>query len=706
MRAPLQEVLENIEVSRLPSFPNVLVELLAACRAPEADFEALSRLIDKDTGLTAKVIDAVNAPVYGLRQQIRSLERTLVVLGLDSIKTIAITSAVQQFFGNLHRDRSAFLKRFWRHSLMCAALARCLAKLTDYPSSDEAYFAGLLHDVGQLVLDGHSPDQYLAVQLSAAERGDLRACEQEHFGVGHHEVGYWLVRNWNLDSFMADAVLYHHEPADRLLDAHPLVRLIHVANQLADSEGFESAGADSAQTLFGLTGELVREHRAHVAEEVADTAASLGIDIGPAETYERRQEVQAQDAAVQQRLSDEVRTIGLLDGVRQQLLQGGTRSVLEIIHDSTRLLFDVERVLLFLRDDSGGPLRGVALDSQDRLTAELVIPQDAGRGIAARAAAERKPVHSFSDAEPSVFDRQLIGLSHREGILCVPMMAAESVIGLLVLSIDRHQVGRFEAQMALLQAYATELARALRMERVRERQQREAAEEYRAGFEADTRKLVHEAKNPLQIIQNYLGSLGAKLEQGHPAQEDLRTIREEIERVGAILEQMTAVGAPGRAPGRAVDVNRLIGDLVRMMQRSVFEGRGIETQLHLDPQLPALALSGGALRQVLLNLMKNAAEALGEGGRVVIGTRDRVNFDGRDCIEITVSDNGPGIPPEVAAKLFQPVKSTKGGEHAGLGLTIAHNLIKQLNGSIGCHSEASAGTTFQILLPRILESQG
>lgn len=704
MHAPMQEVLENIEVSKLPSFPNVLVELLAACQQPNTDFGVLSRLIDKDTGLTAKVIDAANAPVYGVRQHVRSLERTLVVLGLDSVKTIAITSAVQQFFANLHGDRSSFLKQFWRHSLRCAVLARALARLIEYPSAEEAYFAGLLHDVGQLVLAGHDPDRYLSVQLLAGEGGDLRAQEQEQLGIGHHEVGYWLVRNWKLESFMADAVLYHHEPTERLRDAHPLVRLIHVANALAGEPPLEGDGGQAARVLFGLSEDLTAELCERAEEEVARMAASLDIDIGPADTYERRQEIQARDAAVQRRLAEEVRTIGLMDGVRQQLMQGGTRTVPEVVRDCSRLLFDVERVLLFLRDNATGPLRGVSVDAQDRLVSELVIPQEAERSVAARAAAVREPVHSFGEAEMSVFDRQLIGLSQHAGILCVPMLADDAVVGLLVFSLERHQVGRFESQGRLLLAFAAELARALRLERVRERERREAAEECRAGFEADARRLVHEAKNPLQIIQNYLASLGGKLDEAHPAQEDLRTIREEIERVGAILEQMSAVGAPGSEPESAVDVNRLIEDLTRMMRRSMFEQRGIEADLHLDAGLPALALSASALRQVLLNLMKNAAEALGEGGRIVIATRDRVNFDGRDCIEITVSDNGPGIAPQVRARLFQPVKSTKGGEHAGLGLTIAHNLIKQLNGSISCHSEEGTGTTFQILLPRTLEA--
>lgn len=705
MRHSMQEVLENIEVSKLPSFPHVLVKLLEACQRPGTHIASLSEIIDKDTGLSAKVLAAVNSPLYGLRNPVRSLERTLVVLGIDTIKTIAIASAVHEFFANLGADRGTFLKSFWRHSLLCATLARNLAKLTQYPGQDEAYLAGLLHDVGKLVLAQRFPDKYGAVQLLADEHRNLVDQESEHFGVAHHEVGFWLVRSWHLDSFLADALLYHHEPSERLLESHPLVRIVHVANLLALSamHGIEP-GALAAQRLFGLNFELSAEHYHQAEQEVARVAASLNIDIAPADSYERRQAVQAQDAAVLDRLAEEVRNIGLLDGVRQQLGRATGAATLDAVRDSVRLLFDVQRPLVFQATEDGAAVRGKPFAGDDALVADLSIPVAFEQSLVSHTMRQRTLCTSFAYRESlSVVDRQIIDLARQEGMVCVPLVLADTAIGVLVLGVNAAQAERFRSQQGLLEAFGTEVARALEANRLRERERRDAAEECRAQFEVRARALVHEANNPLAVMQNYLHLLSTKLEQDHPAQIDLGIIREEIERVGAMLRRMTEA-TPETEDRGELNLNRVITDLLRVFQRSYLEPAGIEATTDLDASEPVLRTSRSALKQVLVNLLKNAAEALGDGGKIVIGTRDHVHFNGGEYVEVTVADNGPGIPPAVQEKLFQPVQSTKGGGHAGLGLTIVYSLVKELGGVISCRSD-NTGTRFQILLPRFVEEQ-
>jgi signal transduction histidine kinase len=105
------------------------------------------------------------------------------------------------------------------------------------------------------------------------------------------------------------------------------------------------------------------------------------------------------------------------------------------------------------------------------------------------------------------------------------------------------------------------------------------------------------------------------------------------------------------------------------------------------------------LKQILVNLVKNAIEALADtGGRIEIASRGHVNRERRLYLELAVSDTGPGLSREVLANLFSAVKSTKEGPHHGLGLSIVHSLVKQLNGHIACRS-GKTGTSFEILLP-------
>jgi signal transduction histidine kinase len=105
-----------------------------------------------------------------------------------------------------------------------------------------------------------------------------------------------------------------------------------------------------------------------------------------------------------------------------------------------------------------------------------------------------------------------------------------------------------------------------------------------------------------------------------------------------------------------------------------------------------------ALKQILVNLIKNAVEALPKGGSIAIINAGRVQREGRQFIALSVQDNGPGVPPEVLAKLFTPVKSSKPGENRGIGLSIVQGLVQKLKGQIGCTS-TDRGTVFEILLP-------
>ena len=128
----------------------------------------------------------------------------------------------------------------------------------------------------------------------------------------------------------------------------------------------------------------------------------------------------------------------------------------------------------------------------------------------------------------------------------------------------------------------------------------------------------------------------------------------------------------------------------------------VSSAWEFDAALPPVMTRYDLLKQVMLNLVKNACEAMTNGGRLELSTQDYVYWHDRECIEIVISDNGPGIPPHVLANLFKPVTSTKGEGHGGLGLSIAKNLMDELEGFIGCRSSEAKGTRFQLLLPREL----
>ena len=147
-------------------------------------------------------------------------------------------------------------------------------------------------------------------------------------------------------------------------------------------------------------------------------------------------------------------------------------------------------------------------------------------------------------------------------------------------------------------------------------------------------------------------------------------------------------------------MNALIQDLLSIFRVSLFSTRAIQDELNLDDSVPLLLSNRNSLKQILTNLIKNAAEAMPEGGSIRIGTCGKVNVNGKVFIELIVADNGPGMPGHVIQGLFSPVASTKGKEHSGLGLTIVKKLVTDLGGTISCSSIQNKGTEFRILLPQ------
>ena len=163
MSNSLDTLFAEVDADKLPSLPHVLLVLLDASHTEVIAFDRLSDLIKKDAALAARVVSAANAAYYGGQGKNLTFERTLVLLGLDTIKTIAITASVQQFFSRFDSASSRRLKHFWHDSLSCAIIAKSIAKLTGYAYGDEAYLAGLMHNIGELIFVNNFHEEYTSI---------------------------------------------------------------------------------------------------------------------------------------------------------------------------------------------------------------------------------------------------------------------------------------------------------------------------------------------------------------------------------------------------------------------------------------------------------------------------------------------------------------------------------------------------------------
>ncbi|MCW8908638.1 MAG: HDOD domain-containing protein [Sedimenticola sp.] len=697
--------IEKLNLGRLPAVPQVLLRLIEACHQVDVSFRDLADIIQQDVGLTAKITAIGNSPAYAQWNETRDFNHLLVVMGLDNIKTIAINAAVHQFFSRFDVKTGSGLGLIWYKSLWCAHAAKSLANLTSYDLPDEAYLAGLLHKLGQLVFLNNRPDSYS--ELLTRQQADLAMCELERelFGVPYHEVSAAMVMEWEMDSFLSDALLYQNEPADRLLEAPRLVRLTNFTHKLSDPRVDRETLYAEADLLFGLTPSVITSLVRDIDDQVEKAADALGIKLQKDDNGEI--EVQVETEAVRLELARRVREFALLGGVRlapgdEENLQQFLQSVLSELN----ILFDMDRSLLFLLDADEQNLAGTTgRQVSGSRVAEFVIPLVEKRSRVAQALLERKVQGPFKPMESnpaSLVDQQLARTLERDHLLCIPLIAGGRRVGVIVAGLRDSDLEPFQHNSGFMPVFSSTAAESIIANRQIGERTEERLENARQWHQREARGIVHEINNPLGIINNYLHVLSAKFKDDATISDHLNIIKEEIQRVGDIALRLRNIADPQHIASVSVDVNEVIRDLAEIFQASYVKTNGIAMDLDLAQNLPPIQVSRSSLKQVVTNLVKNAVEAMPDGGSLWLYSRDHVNIGGREYIELGIADSGPGIPDEIAGKIFSPVESTKGGNHSGLGLTIVKNLIDELKGSISCRGRAGGGTEFLVHLPRRL----
>ena len=708
-----KSVIDRISTLKdLPSLPHILVKLMEACQDENGNLGDIAEILTNDPSLCAKVLRLVNSAYYGLGSRVDSIEQAVAYLGTNAVKNMAICSSVYQAF-NARKSGNAFnLKIFWWHSLKCALLSRIFAKETAFGSPDEAFVAGLLHDIGKLVLWVNFADRYTDLINKYEQDPQMLAAGERNLGATHSQIGAFLMDQWKLSSLVSDSALYHHEPEESIVQALPLVQIVWTANKLSGQTlKSRGDGIKVAEKLYGFSQEQVVGFLARSDEELGEVARSFGIEIeAPKEPDEQ---FSVTDRETQETLNRDIRDISLLTGTIRNLVAAQEEiEILNVLHEGLQILFDLKHVLFFLYDDEKQRLVGREIEDQraESKHSDLIIPIGMEKSLIVGCLVGDRPYDSFNidqGSELIITDTQIIRFLDAEGMLCLPLAVRGEYVGVIVVGLDRTKHSHLEHHFKLLEMFCSEAALALRVEQLRERQFRKIQSERAGASIAVARKVVHEVNNPLGIVKNYLKILGIKLKDQATGQDEIRILNEEIDRITHILGGLTAVSEETSRKLTLVDINALLRDLIKLTAESLMREKKVAVHAELDPALPKLLSETVGLKQIFLNLMKNATEAMTKGGNLYFKTRylgkPLDKSDTRGFVEVTISDDGPGIPAELKKTIFEPFVSSKGSAHSGLGLPIVLNLINGLNGSILCESEEGRGTSFKIELPVVVK---
>ena len=303
------------------------------------------------------------------------------------------------------------------------------------------------------------------------------------------------------------------------------------------------------------------------------------------------------------------------------------------------------------------------------------------------------------DPDVAVADRQVLRRLQVEDALVVPLVANDVPLGALVFKIDEDVDNEFG-----MSVYADELAKWLAASRLEADDASTALGSYRSLEEKRLGEIVHEANNPLSIVHNYLHILELRLKNEPSVVEQLHMVGQEVKRAADIFQKVREL--PDLEAVRPTGEGRLTEfDLTTTLRRSVELHRGYaeERFVTLVSELIYGELNitsdENKLLQVLSNLLRNALEACRHGDQVTVTNTLGVYREGREGVEISVRDTGPGLPRAVLEKLFEPKRSTKGPDHSGLGLHIVGRLVGELRGGIDVRTSESTGTTITLFLP-------
>jgi putative nucleotidyltransferase with HDIG domain len=224
----------------LPPMPQVARRIMEIVNDPATNAQALQSVISRDQGMSGQIMKIANSALYSRSRKIETLSDAIVMLGFNSIKNIAIMRATKNLLNFNRKGRVISLKDklTWEHSVGTALAGRIIARRTQRRFAERAFMAGLLHDIGKMVLLQKVADQFDGIIEEVYNTGrHFTEVEQEKFGFTHAEIGALLVKKWNLSEELEKAIRLHHEIKPEMKVDTPLVYFIDLANKFCHKIG-------------------------------------------------------------------------------------------------------------------------------------------------------------------------------------------------------------------------------------------------------------------------------------------------------------------------------------------------------------------------------------------------------------------------------------------------------------------------------------
>ena len=750
------------QVDRLPTLPAVAAKVLSLAASEGTNARDISRIIEGDPSLTARILSLVNSARFGGSQNVSTIDRAVTLLGFETIRNSVLSLKVFDLMeGTVDAtaddsgtsaapataaaafDRPAF----WKHSLAVAAASQMLAQHVRGISDSEAFVAGLLHDLGKVALHCVLPRTFDQVARRAAEgQAAYIDVEGRILGLNHAVIGKRLLSAWGFPAALVNVAWMHHQAPAQMPEKLPgrtLVLIVHLADVIARRQriglGSPVWGNDESQALaaaLGLQPSALESVDRRLHQAVADQSRVMGLESGDASQLLneslRNANVQLgqindrllmQSARVQRqkRLNDTLLAIACGDGGSSEQPGGshllgllaermaawlGSRALAVCVSQGDELAIDVA-----LRLDNGAT-DFVSVESRSGHDGHLASAQigDNGFGLSR---AEKREAWLFERlgqrmGQGPFWALDLSRRGQRFGTVVFSLQGNEAAAE--VLSRDSQElISLAEVAAVALERRRNAFERENLMEELNEAgrlastaQQELYARRSLASVGEMAAGAAHEINNPLAVISGR-AQLLIEDEQDESRAKALQIIVDQAQRASGIINEMMYFARPASPAKTPVDVPALLAEAVAAQAQTLAEK---QVQLiHQDNASPdevpdAIPQASVDRKQVLWCLEELIRNAAAE-----MTTPGQITLSARHDEEsnrllLLVADNGPGMTAEVEENALAPFFSgRRAGRGRGMGLPKVQRIMESHGGRMRIMTAPGQGTTVELALP-------
>jgi signal transduction histidine kinase len=480
-------------------------------------------------------------------------------------------------------------------------------------------------------------------------------------------------------------------PREEIL-GEPCYRVIHGLDQPCSENGMDCPVVDVMET-----GQTKRSLHAHAPENAL--GKRFDVVACPLEELNRdtsRFILAFRDVTTEQRLKDS------LDGVyelgRELIFTRDPRTIIQTALDTAQILIPRARVALWLRNETKNVLVRWGYSDGTHVAVLDEVPVDKRIGLVTKALTRGEIAYDYLSSSDANDGEEERGIS----ALAVPLQARSRVMG--ILSVEGEGAYTFDMRdEKILSTLAIQIAVALENAHLyeAEREQRKLLEQSQAQLVQSeklaatgrlTASLAHEINNPLQAIHNSLQIMLAYEIDEDEKEEYLSMVNEDVTRLINMVERMLDFARKPQQKKKVLDINQIIEKTFNLSYKYL-QHSNIKLAKHLGPDLPPVRINEGEMKQVFLNLLVNAVDAMEDGGKLEVSS-----YRENEHLEVVFSDTGKGIAAEDMDRIFEPFFSTK-EEGTGLGLSTSYKIIQQHGGDLEVRSEKGRGSTFTVRLP-------